>query len=526
MTRKTITILIVLAILLSLSSMTASAKTNENEKVPVLITFKGTTDADLVKAHGGNVKYEYTIIPSIAAELPQKAIEALSKNPNIGIIEPDLQGQILEDEIPWGISRINADSAQTIGFNGSGTTIGVVDSGIDYNHADLAANYLGGYDFVNNDADPMDDNGHGTHVAGTIAAADNGFGVVGAAPGAGLYALKAVDETGYCSYSDIIAAINWAVDNDVDVITMSLGGTGYSSTLKNACDHAYANGIVIVAAAGNYNSEVIYPAAYDSVIAVSATDYYDNKASWSCYGPEIELAAPGVSIKSTLLGGSYGSKSGTSMAAPHVTGAVSLLLCTDVAGTVYDTDSDGKWDPAEIRSRLHSTATDLGTTGKDDYYGYGLVNAFAAVDGLSLADPEENAPEEPLADPEEDDSTTSPETPEFSEPSMVMYVSSLEVTTDLIVRGRKNYFVWGEAEMRIVDINGNNVEGATVTGDWSGLVSKTVSGVTDANGMVVISSDHLKNPEGEFIFTVTDVSLDGYEYDSSENLCSTDSAEY
>lgn len=523
MTRQIITIFIVLSILLSLSPLTASAKAEEKEKVPVLITFKGKTDADLVKANGGSVKHEYTIIPSIAAELPVKAVEALSKNPNIELIEPDIQAQILEDEVPWGTSRIKADSVQAIGFDGTGIKVAVVDSGIDYNHADLAANYLGGYDFVNNDADPMDDNGHGTHVAGTIAAADNGFGVVGVAPGAGIYAVKAIDATGYCYYSDVIAAINWAVNNDADIVTMSLGGTGYSSTFKNACDNAYASGVVVVAAAGNSGSAVMYPAAFDSVIAVAATDYYDNRASWSCYGSQVELAAPGVSIKSTLLGGSYGSKSGTSMATPHVAGSVSLLLCTDVAGTPYDTDRDGKWDPVEIRSRLHTTATDLGAAGKDDYYGYGLVNAFAAVDGLNISVPGEDVPEESHTDPEDNGSTVTPETPA---PSTVMYVSNLEVTTDFSVKAKKHYFVWADAEVTVVDIDGNPVSGAIVTGDWSGLVTATVSGVTDANGVVILTSGQLKNPEGMFTFTVTDVTLGSYEYDSSQNPLSTDSAAY
>jgi PKD repeat protein len=124
---------------------------------------------------------------------------------------------------------------------------------------------------------------------------------------------------------------------------------------------------------------VVYPAAYDTVIAVSATDLINTKASFSCYGPEIEFAAPGVNVKSTMPGGLYSYMNGTSMATPHVTGAVALLMSSKVSGTSYDFNKNGKWDPAEVRSRLQNTATDLGTSGKDNYYGYGLVNAYAAV---------------------------------------------------------------------------------------------------------------------------------------------------
>lgn len=529
MTRQTITFLIVLSVLFSFSLVPATAKSDGIEKVPVMISFKGKADAELVKAHGGNVKYEYSIIPAVAAELPPKAIEALSENPNVEIIEQDAQAQVLEDDIPWGVSRINADDTQAAGFNGSGIKVAVIDTGVDYNHPDLAANYLGGYDFAYNDADPMDDYGHGTHVAGTIAAADNGFGVLGIAPEAGYYSVKVTDDTGLCYYSDIAAGIEWAVNNGADVISMSIGGSSDSYTLKNAVDSAYASGVVVVAAAGNTGDSVIYPAGFDSVIAVAATDYYDSRPSWSAYGPEVEFAAPGVGITSTLMGGSYGSKSGTSMATPHISGAVSLLLNTDVSGTSYDADNDGVWDPAEVRSRLQDTATDIGATGKDNYYGYGLVNALAAVNGFSLAvpgdDTSDGSTEEPADDPVDDGSSTEP-APEEPAPSVTMYVSSLDVVTDSVLRGKKNYFVWADATVEITDADGNPVSGATVTGDWSGLVTMTASGVTDADGVLVLSSDQQKNPDGTFTFTVTDVSLEGYEYDSSLNTATADSAAY
>lgn len=165
----------------------------------------------------------------------------------------------------------------------------------------------------------------------------------------------------------------------MDVISMSLGG-GYSESQEALCQKAYEVGIVIVAAAGNEAGAVIYPAAYSSVIAVSATDSSNKIAYFSNFGPQVELAAPGVNIYSTYPGGKYTTLSGTSMATPHVTGTVALLLSTNIADyDNTDDNGDGLWDPVEVRSRLQSTAKDLGATGVDYYYGYGLVNAKNAL---------------------------------------------------------------------------------------------------------------------------------------------------
>jgi subtilisin len=519
MTKVPITLFITLSILLSFMVAPASAVPSDNEKIPVLIQFKNKPDAQLVKANGGNIKYEYDVVPAIAAELPQKAIDALSKNPNVELIEQDAIAQITGETIPWGIERVNAPDTQALGFDGNGIKVAIIDTGVDYNHPDLTANYLGGYDYVNSDSNPMDDHSHGTHVAGTVLGIDNDIGVLGAAPNAGFYALKAADASGYVSYSDLIASIDWAVKNNADVITMSLGGS-YSSSLKTACDNAYANGVVVVAAAGNSGGSVIYPAGYDSVIAVAATDSNDNRASWSSYGSQVELSAPGVSIYSTMPGSSYGYKSGTSMATPHVTGVVALLLNTDVAGTNLDLDNDGKWDPAEVRARLQETATDLGATGKDIYYGYGLVNSYAAVSNLDQAPAaEEPTTEEPATEEPADDTTDTPTQDPVADPVVKIHFSDLTVDTSYTVKAKKHVFAYATATATVVDADGNPVSGATVSGDWSGLVSGSVSDVTDSNGVVTFKSSQLKNPLGDFIFTVSGITLDGYEYDSSLDTC-------
>ncbi|MHC4310790.1 MAG: S8 family peptidase, partial [Planctomycetota bacterium] len=193
----------------------------------------------------------------------------------------------------------------------------VLDTGIDYKHPDLDDNCYGGVNVINPRKDYRDDNGHGTHVAGIIAAEDNDIGVVGVAPEAYLYGVKALDRNGSGWLSDIIAGLEWCVNNRMDIVNMSLGADSDIQAFHDACDAASAT-VILVAAAGNDGGAVDYPAAYGSVIAVSATDSSDGLASFSNYGNEIEIAAPGVNILSTYKGGGYETHSGTSMAAPHV----------------------------------------------------------------------------------------------------------------------------------------------------------------------------------------------------------------
>ncbi len=220
----------------------------------------------------------------------------------------------------------------------------------------------------------MDENGHGTHVAGIIAAEQNGSGVVGIAPEAELYAVRVLDGAGFGLVSWIISGIEWAVMNQMDILNFSLEGPHFLS-LQDACDNAYNAGVLLVAAGGNtYGNAVRFPAAYDSVIAVTATDSNDIRSYISPIGPEVELSAPGVDIMSTVLGGSYDFLSGTSQAAPHVTGTAALFILSNQD----DLNNDGILDNYDVRLKLQATAIDLGMIGVDDVYGFGLVNAAAA----------------------------------------------------------------------------------------------------------------------------------------------------
>ena len=364
----------------------ALAEKPEEVVVDVLIAFRkapGLAEEGIVRGAGGQIKRTYHLVPAIAAQIPQQAIEGLRHNPNITTIEPDGIVQAIDTELDnaWGVKRIGAGIVHDLGNQGAGIKVAVIDTGIDYNHPDLNANYAGGYDFVNGDSDPMDDNMHGTHVSGTIAAEDDGVGVVGVAPKARLYALKVLNAVGSGYYSDVIAALQWCVDNGIQVTNNSYGSSGDPGvTLKAAFDNSAAAGIVHVAAAGNSGNRpgkgdsIIYPARYDSAIAVTATDANNKRASWSSTGPKAELAAPGVSIYSTLPNGGYGTLSGTSMATPHVTGTAALVISAGIT----DTNGNGKIND-EVRKRVDQTADDLGSPGRDSFYGYGLVDADEAA---------------------------------------------------------------------------------------------------------------------------------------------------
>jgi hypothetical protein len=240
------------------------------------------------------------------------------------------------------------------GNTGQGIKIAIIDTGIDYIHNDpddlpyvvdpeFNHVYKGGYDFYNNDADPYDDNGHGTHVAGILSAEHNGYLVVGVAPSVDLYALKVLSAAGEGDYSGLIAALGWAVDHDIDVVNMSLGGHEASAALQTAVANAYNAGVTLVAASGNvnpnninellYGCPVAYPAAYDQVIAVSFTNTADKLTGFSCTGTQVDMAAPGDQIFSPVPAGptgscmfcspyGYSAQSGTSMASPHMAGVV------------------------------------------------------------------------------------------------------------------------------------------------------------------------------------------------------------
>ncbi|KKS27792.1 MAG: hypothetical protein A2736_00140 [Candidatus Yanofskybacteria bacterium RIFCSPHIGHO2_01_FULL_41_27] len=329
-------------------------------------------------------------INAVVVNMAQDSEMSLSANTAVEFVETDyyenwleavgeddlreFQTTIQEPQVlPWGVNRIDAEKAwrKTAGRQ---IRIAVVDTGCGP-HPDLRI--WGGASVVSYTESYSDDHYHGTHVAGIIAAIDNEFGVVGVAPRVRLYAVKVLNGFGSGFVSDVIEGLQWCVRNKMNAINMSIGTYMNYQTMKLTVEAVNRAGIVQVAAAGNSGGEqVIYPAAYPPCLAISATNKDNEIAYFSSTGPEVDFSAPGQYVFSTIRRNripGYGILSGTSMATPHVTGTAALII------TMPDPNGDGVWSPAEVRERLKKTATDLGDEGKDNLFGYGLIDAQRAV---------------------------------------------------------------------------------------------------------------------------------------------------
>jgi len=302
------------------------------------------------------------------------------------VVETDIPVKMSADTVDWGVSRIGADKVWNSG-SGTGVKIAIIDTGVQKDHPDLVANLSTGYDFVNNDSDANDDNGHGTHVAGIATATLNQAGTVGVSNTSKIIPVKVLNAQGYGYLSDVAKGIYYAADNGARVINLSLGAPTDSSLLKDAVNYATKKGVLVVAAAGNDSgAPCSYPASYSNVICVMATDSRNMLASFSNIGGE--LSAPGVYNYSTYLGSTYRYLSGTSMATPHVAGASALLFSICPTCT-----------SSEITQLLESTAIDLGEPGKDILFGYGLIDLTSAVLQLQpQEEPVEETPDEPVTE--------------------------------------------------------------------------------------------------------------------------------
>lgn len=470
-----------------------------------------------VKRKQFKTRHSFNIVPGVAATLDSNELEAIHRDPDVAYVEPDYEihklGEVSasgtnnfaalasSQTIPYGISMVNAPAVWPY-TKGAGVRVAVLDTGIAMYHPDRG-NVVASTSFVSGEA-VEDFDGHGTHTSGTIAAADNGIGVVGIAPQADLLIAKVLDNTGSGDTSWLISGIEWAVSNGAKVISMSLGSSSYSSSLDTACTNAFNSGVILVAASGNDGTNIVdYPAGLSSVISVAAVDSTSARASFSNYNSDVELSAPGVGVESTVAldttavgnavwsnishqanmmqGTAPGSVSGTicncglatgtdaqntcpnsvagniahirrgtntfaqKVAHAFAKGAKGVIISNNVSGNFNGTLSDGtsmvavsisqsdgdqlqtlaqsgivgtisvdgtlydyydgtsmatphvagvaallfaasgtNTSASEIRNILDNSAHDLGTAGRDQYYGYGLVNASA---GLSMVVP-------------------------------------------------------------------------------------------------------------------------------------------
>jgi subtilisin len=375
------------------SSAVRPTRTPQRRKI---VVFDADVDpkrhGSIVEGCGGSVKKSLPLINAAACMFSEedKAMALLMRHGEVKWIEDDIVLNIMgapasrarvnlaclkarrpglfKQTMPWGVMKIGAPSAWERA-TGKGVRVGIVDTGVNVNHPDLHYNIQGGFDAISETEEVIDDNGHGTHVAGTIAALDNNFGVVGVAPEAHIYAAKSFDSKGRGMASDIIQGIEWCIAQGVHIINMSFGTSESSKALQLAISKAAEAGIILIAASGNSGGQntVLYPARDPHVVAVAACTKEDRIAEFSSSGPEVDITGPGEDIYSTYRGQRYKTLSGTSMACPHVSGTAALVLsmapelpARDVINLIYEASTAMDEFPPEWR-------------------GAGLVNAGAAV---------------------------------------------------------------------------------------------------------------------------------------------------
>lgn len=354
------------------ASTTTQNNSNTNTEKRYIVKFKNNNinANDVVSKYSGKLKHQFKHVGAAVADIKPENISKLQKDPNVAYIEQDNVVKAASTTLTnWGVNDIKAPASWNSGLTGKGVKVAVIDTGI-ASHPDLTI--AGGANVINGSSTTSyaDDNGHGTHVAGIIGGKGLNGGVKGVAPDTSIYSVKALDSSGSGYTSDIIAGIDWAIANKMDIISMSLGSNESNTALQNAVDTAYNDGILVVAAAGNdgnssgTGNNIEYPANYSSVIAVGAVDSTNTRDYFSSTGSKLEVSAPGNNILSTYLNGGYAQMSGTSMATPFVAGDLALLK-----------QKYPSYTNVQLRQLLDNNALDLGVQGRDTLYGFGLVQA-------------------------------------------------------------------------------------------------------------------------------------------------------
>lgn len=337
----------------------------------------------IIKTHGAHAARKLGNLNVYVVDMPpgrEKALlQALERNPHVRFAE--LDGEVSSQMTPsdtyyatsWHLPKIAAPAAWDVA-TGSGVTIAILDGGVDATHPDLAAHMVPGWNFFDNNSDSRDVTGHGTKVAGVAAAiGNNGVGATGGAWNAKIMPLRITSASGSITYYSTVAkALTWAADRGARVANVSFI-VSHVASVQTAAQYMRSKGGVVVASSGNSGAYVAHANA-PAIITVGGTTATDTRASWSAYGPIVDVTAPGEGIRTTAPGGAYGSYSGTSFASPLTASVVALMLSANPA-----------LQPSQVDSILASTADDLGTAGRDDYYGSGRINAERAVAAAKAA---------------------------------------------------------------------------------------------------------------------------------------------
>lgn len=349
----------------------AKASSTEIQK-SIIVKYPSETSKQIIIQHADAVIEEFEHLPMVTVKISNERLKDLENEGHIEFYEKNqqftLQNQFKVANVSsaelerWNLKAMDVQSSWSQGYTGKGVKITIIDSGV-ANHSDLTI--AGGKSFVGESY--VDDHGHGTHVAGIIVGKHNGIGVAGVAPNAEVYAVKAIKSDGIGDVRVVLQAIDWAIDNHMDIINLSFGDLEYAQSLHEGIKKASEYGLLIVAASGNEGNDngtgntINYPARHEEVISVAAINRDFKRSSFSGTGDMNDFAAPGEEIYSTYLNGQYATYNGTSMATPHITGMLALLMEQYPYAT-----------PAELREGLRYITDDLGDAGFDTLYGYGL----------------------------------------------------------------------------------------------------------------------------------------------------------
>lgn len=337
-------------------------KAKEKEKIAALGT-------KVLKTPLGKDSHE------MVAEFRQNYADKIEYAELNGIVEPLMAPNDPGYKNQWALPKIEAPAGWDISQGSNSVTIAVLDTGVNVNHEDLKNKIVPGYNVVDNNTDLTDLHGHGTMMMGIAGAqTNNSVGIAGVGIEPKIMMVRICNNAeGWAYWSDMAEAITYAADHNVKIVSISFGGSSPSSTVQNAIDYAYSKGVFIAASAGNSGSSTpSYPAASNHVVAVGATDSADQKASWSNWGSWVDVTSPGVSIYTSNKDGGYSYCSGTSPATPHVAAIGGLLLSINSA-----------LSPDQIETYVEKNSDDLGSSGKDDVYGYGRVNLRKALAALA-----------------------------------------------------------------------------------------------------------------------------------------------